>query len=218
MKMCLVFRRDFSLMITAERKKHPNTIWPLKLQYGFTLVELMVTVAVLAIVMAVAVPSFTNLINSNRLTAQANEMLAALILARTEAIKRNESIVFCHSTDGERCSVPPAAGWQGWLVRGTTDVTAIATGIIHSARFAVLSSSNVANATIDGVGHSVRFSPQGLLRSGNGNNPLNGVLRICLPDMPISQNSRDLELRSGGRTRVVSISAGQNCPVPANPA
>ena len=205
-------------MITAERKKHPDTILSLQLQHGFTLVELMVTVAVLAIVMAVAVPSFTNLINSNRLTAQANEVLAGLILARTEAIKRNESIVFCHTTDGENCSAPPAAGWQGWLVRGTTDVTVVATGIIQSERLVMLSSSNVADAVLGGVGHSLRFSPQGLIRSGNANNPLNGVLRVCLPNITLSENIRDIEMHSGGRTRVVSASAGQNCPVPANPA
>jgi len=204
-------------MKTAERKQYSNSNLSLRLQHGFTLVELMVTVAVLAIVMAVAVPSFTNLINSNRLTAQANEVLAGLILARTEAIKRNESMVFCHTTDGENCSVPPVAGWQGWLVRGTVDPTVIATGITLTQQLTMLSSSNVTNAVIANIGHSLRFNPQGLVRSGNANNPLNGILRICLANVSVQPNIRDIEVRSGGQTRVVSVSEGQNCPAPANP-
>lgn len=205
-------------MITVQQKQRTSYSKCLKVPAGFTLIELMVTVAVLAIVMAVAIPNFTTLVNNNRLTAQANEMLAAIMLARTEAIKQNESMVFCHSVDGVNCSAPPAAGWQGWLVRGTVDVTPVATGIVRSARLVVLSSGSVANAVIDGVGHSVRFTPQGLLRSGNANNPLNGVLRVCLPDTEMPLNTRDIELRSGGRSRVSSTSTGQSCPAPANPA
>lgn len=204
-------------MKTAERKQYSNSNLSLRLQHGFTLVELMVTVAVLAIVMAVAVPSFTNLINSNRLTAQANEVLAGLILARTEAIKRNESMVFCHTTDGANCSAPPAAGWQGWLVRDTVGNTVVATGITLSQQLAMLSSNNVTNAVINNVSHSLRFNPQGLIRSGNANNPLNGILRVCLANVSVQPNIRDIEIRSGGQTRVVSVSEGQNCPAPADP-
>ena len=101
-------------LVVADLRQNPRP--PACRQCGFTLIELMVTVAVLAIVLTVAVPSFANLVNGNRLTAQANDMLAGLILARTEAIKQNQSMLFCHSSDGETCSGAPAAGWQGWLV------------------------------------------------------------------------------------------------------
>jgi type IV fimbrial biogenesis protein FimT len=205
-------------MITVQRNQPLNGVRLVKLCRGFTLVELMVTIAVLAIVMSVAIPSFSSLVNNNRLTAQANEILAAVMLARTEAIKQNENMVFCHSSDGVNCSAPPAAGWQGWLVHGTVEDVPIASGIVESARLVVLPSANVANAVISGVGNSIRFTPQGLLRSGNTNNPLNGTLRICLPDTEISLNIRDVEMRSGGRARVSSVSEGQACPVPANPA
>lgn len=184
---------------------------------GFTLIELMVTVAVLAIVIAVAIPSFTTLVNNNRLTAQANELLAGLILARTEAIKQNQSMVFCHSVNGTECSAVPVKGWQGWLVHGTIDNTPLATGIIQSANMVVLSSKSVTDAVISGVGNSVRFTPQGLLRSGSANNPLNGVVRVCLPSVDMDQNARDLVLRSGGRSRVNSNSVANTCPAPSNP-
>jgi len=62
---------------------------------GFTVVELMITLGVIAILMVVAVPSFNNMINSNRLTTASNEIVAALNTARMEAIKRNAYTQFC---------------------------------------------------------------------------------------------------------------------------
>ena len=62
---------------------------------GFTVVELMVTLGVIAILTVVAIPSFNSMINSNRLTTAANEIVAGLNTARMEAIKRNAYTQFC---------------------------------------------------------------------------------------------------------------------------
>ncbi|MGZ8239919.1 MAG: GspH/FimT family pseudopilin [Methylobacter sp.] len=59
---------------------------------GFTLIELMITISIAAILMAIAMPSFTSTIRSNRLTTYANEFVTALNLARSEAIKRGVSV------------------------------------------------------------------------------------------------------------------------------
>lgn len=70
---------------------------------GFTLVELVITLVVAAILFAVAIPSFNNLINTNRLTTATNTLVGALNTARMEAIKRNGSVQFCSnvaSTNG----------------------------------------------------------------------------------------------------------------------
>jgi len=66
---------------------------------GFTLIELMITLVVLAILLAVGVPSFNNLIENNRVTAQANSLLGAVNLARSEAVKRGVP-VSVRSEDG----------------------------------------------------------------------------------------------------------------------
>ena len=58
---------------------------------GFTLVELMITLAIAGILVAVGIPSFNSTISSNRLTSYANELVTALNLARSEAVKRGMS-------------------------------------------------------------------------------------------------------------------------------
>ena len=81
---------------------------------GFTLIELIVTVAIAAIVLAIAVPSFQETITSNRLTTFSNTFVASLNLARSEAIKQNRRVTLCSSTDGLSCAT---GGYQqGWII------------------------------------------------------------------------------------------------------
>ena len=66
---------------------------------GFTLIELVVTLTVAGILMAIAAPSMFSFLASNRLTAQTNDLIADLSFARSEAIKRNGTVVICKSTN-----------------------------------------------------------------------------------------------------------------------
>jgi type IV fimbrial biogenesis protein FimT len=73
-----------------------------KFQTGFTLVELMVTLAVAGIVVSLATPSFNEMIANSRLTSAANELVGALSYARSEAVKRGVNVVMLSrsGTDG----------------------------------------------------------------------------------------------------------------------
>lgn len=82
-------------------------------QRGFTIIELMITILVLAVLVAVAAPSFTRQIQNNRVLAIADELQGAFALARSEAIKRAAAVSVCASTDGLECG----ANWNdGFIV------------------------------------------------------------------------------------------------------
>ena len=87
---------------------------PARAGRGFTIIELMVTVAILAIMTAIAVPSFRSFVNNQRIKSAATEMMTAVLIARSDAIKRNASVTLAPVN---------ADDWaQGWnvTVGGTT--------------------------------------------------------------------------------------------------
>lgn len=78
---------------------------------GFTLIELLTTMAIVAILLGIGVPSFREFISSQRVKSAASEISSMLILARSEAIKRNRDVTIEQAT----------GGWQnGWTVTTIT--------------------------------------------------------------------------------------------------
>lgn len=71
---------------------------------GFSLLELMVSVALVAIVLAWGIPSSQALIRDIRLTTTVNELITAIQLTRSEAIKRSSRVTLCKSMDGSNCA------------------------------------------------------------------------------------------------------------------
>lgn len=90
----------------------------MKRTQGFTLVELMITLIVMGVVIFIAVPNFADLIRSNRLTTSSNELVIAMQIARSEAVKRGENVEVCaRASDGSQtCSGDNGTWDQGWLV------------------------------------------------------------------------------------------------------
>jgi type IV fimbrial biogenesis protein FimT len=87
---------------------------------GFTMIELMLTIAIVAIVMSIAIPNFTTTIKNNRLTTQANDFVTALNIARSEAVKRGYQVTLCKSTNGTACVT--TGNWaQGWIIFADQD-------------------------------------------------------------------------------------------------
>jgi type IV fimbrial biogenesis protein FimT len=86
---------------------------------GFTLIELMVTLLVAAIVMGVGIPAFTEFISTNRMAASVNDITTALHVARTEAVKRRANVTLCPSANWDSAAPTCAAGGSfedGWIV------------------------------------------------------------------------------------------------------
>lgn len=86
-----------------------------RLTDGFTLIELMVTIAIVAVLVAIAFPSFESTIRSNRVATTTNELMASLSLARSEALRNPGGAAICTSTDGTLCDL--SGNWNnGWIV------------------------------------------------------------------------------------------------------
>ena len=85
---------------------------------GFTLIELMIVVVVVAVMLTVAAPSFYTTIKNNRLRTEADRNVTSFNLARSESVKRNIDVVICASSDGATCTGGTA---QGWLIFADLD-------------------------------------------------------------------------------------------------
>jgi type IV fimbrial biogenesis protein FimT len=82
-----------------------------KAHQGFTLVELLTTIAVAAVLLGLATPSFMQMTRRNRVITYANEVISTTNLARSEAIRRGLPVIICHSSDQETCSGTWSDGW-----------------------------------------------------------------------------------------------------------
>lgn len=104
---------------------------------GFSLIELMVTVAVLGILVAVAAPSFQETISNNRITTETNGLLGDLSLARSEALKLGGTsvVTVCATTDGSSCAGANvwSAGRLVFLDRGSEGVVDAGDTILRSS-------------------------------------------------------------------------------------
>ncbi len=86
----------------------------MKYDTGFSLVELLVTMALVAIIMFAAAPPMADMMKNNRLVGHTTTFVRSLNVARSEAVNRATNVVLCPSTDGTGCDV---VGWEsGWII------------------------------------------------------------------------------------------------------
>jgi type IV fimbrial biogenesis protein FimT len=83
---------------------------------GVTLLELMMTLAISAVLLGLAAPSFNGMYLDSQRAVAVNALIHAIFLARTTAIVRNHVVSICRSADGETCSNQLENWQQGWIV------------------------------------------------------------------------------------------------------
>ncbi len=92
---------------------------------GFTLIELIIVVALAAIMMTLAVPSFQNIAANNRITSHTNELVMAISMGRSEAVKRNVRVILCRSANptapAPQCGGSANTWTSGWLLFASGD-------------------------------------------------------------------------------------------------
>lgn len=180
---------------------------------GFTLIEIVVVILILGVVLALAVPSYTGAVNGSRLAGTANELLASLKQARAEAIRRNQRVVVCPSTNGTSCST----NWNdGWLVFEDTNRNDARNGTeeIISVAAPAAGTQVLASPAISGT-HRVRYSPDGFARAAN-RDLLNGRFAVCRPVSRPADNVRDVILAAGSRTSIQRREASATCAAPTD--
>jgi len=157
-------------------------------QRGFSLIELMVSISVLAILLSIAVPSFRDASLSSQLRSSSNDLVASTHFARSEALKRNTVVTLCVSSDGTTCG---AGGWeQGWIVvAGATLLN------YHAATPSGLKITDSGGAT------TLAFQPTGI-----GATPAS--LTVCRAAPSAGPQERVVTIDASGRAHVRTTMTG----------
>jgi type IV fimbrial biogenesis protein FimT len=170
--------------------------------FGFTLIELIATLVIAGILMALAAPSFSNFVKNNRLTTQANDIMADLAFARSEAVKSGTNITVCKSTDGTTCN--PGAAWNdGWIVVNTASGQVFRAHEALTGRNTMVGTASAAPGLTDQIVYT---------RTGVSGLQALEEFRICDYDRGPAQG-RLIEIAITGRARI-AIDANTSRPLP----
>ena len=161
---------------------------------GFTMVELMVVIAIAAILATLAFPSFRTLMQNQRLGTQANEFIADLNFAKSEAVKRVGLVGVCVSSDGATCT---GGSWEAGRVifadvnnDGAWDGGDLVLRIRDG-----LAGNNTLRPSVAFPNDTILFSPRGALAAGGG-----ATLAVC--DSRGKDYGKAVVINAAGQARV----------------
>lgn len=156
---------------------------------GVTLIELIIVLTIAGILAALAAPGMQSFVSSNRLSAQVNDLLADINLARSEAIKRSTNAGVC-VTDSAGANCVVAGNWvNGWLIYyvcPATDTTCVAGNNVILRVHEALSGKNTLTAPAD----ALIYTKNGMVSAGSGD------FTLCDPKM---KRTRVLNVQVTGR-------------------
>lgn len=139
---------------------------PMRRAAGFTLIELMVTIGIAAILLALALPTFTESIRSNRVSTATNQMLATINLARAEAVRsKSQSWVCPSNSDRTDCGTNWAQGMLVWTDENGNGArtTAEIKRVIEPQEGIALSMGTISAIGFDDRGRAVEKTPTGVV-------------------------------------------------------
>lgn len=178
---------------------------------GFTLIELLVTMIVAVVLMLFAIPSFKNIINSYRLDAAANAMIASLNTARMAAIQQNTSAQFCSNAAGTNTT--SALGTKCGTDTGA--VYALATSSSTAVQLAQPPPQlGISTIQIHGTVAAIRYNSQGLGYAAGSTTPFdsstNGaVVDIC--STALSTNNH-VQINMAAGSIISTLPSTGTCP------
>ena len=152
-----------------------------KNNHGFTLIELIVTLAVVSILLLTGIPMLNQMTENNRLVTQINSIAGSLAVARSESIKRGASVTLCGSTNGTTCDT---SNWEsGWIVFSDANNNAIlesATDTMLKIVAPFTGGSTLRLSQSDSAS-IIRYRSDGSLRDQNGDATLTdkGTFTLC---------------------------------------
>lgn len=169
---------------------------------GITIIELVISLAVVSILATTGVPAFSNFIQSNKLSESAYDVLETIQLARSEAVKRRSRVVLCRSADPllatPSCGGTPHTWTTGWLVFASGDSnntyeaatdTLLGVGLVASSNVTIITNSTSNN--------NLEYNSDGTT------NESGGTARFAICDKRGGAYGRQIDVPPHGRPKFI---------------
>jgi type IV fimbrial biogenesis protein FimT len=145
---------------------------------GVTLFEMVVVIGIVGILMAIAIPSYQYVTNSNRISAEINGLLGDLQFARSEAIKEGQTVSICVSTNGATCAAGNNVWNNGWIVLSPSFATPLRAQSAFSGTDTLTANNTISAIAFNREGFAAGL-PNGAMLTLHAATPATGSTR-CL--------------------------------------